>query len=71
MKIAIKVVITEEEKNILKTAANIMSDIANDIESENINTFAGMDLYYFNRLSSDIDEIIDTIENFYNEKEEN
>lgn len=70
MKIAIKVIITEEEKNILKTA-NILSGIANDIENENINTFAGMDLYDFNRLSSYIDDIINTIENFDNEKEEN
>ena len=71
MKITIKVVITEEEKNILKTAANILSDIADDIENENIETFAGMDLYDFNRLSSYIEDIIDTIENSYNEKEEN
>lgn len=71
MKIAIKVTVTEEEKNILKTAANIISDIADDIENEDINTFAGMDSHDLNRLSSYIDDIIETIENFYNEKEEN
>jgi len=64
MKVKINVTVTEEEINVLDTCANIIYKIAEDIDTEDINTFAGLGYYELKNLATRIEDITGTLKNY-------
>ena len=71
MKVKVTVESTHEEIEILKSASKIIEAIAEDIDNEGIDTFANFNDYDLRTISDNIDDIIEELERFGKEEENN
>ena len=71
MKVKVTVESTHEEIEILKSASKIIDAIAEDIDNEGIDTFASFNDYDLRIISDNIDDIIEGLERFGKEEENN
>lgn len=69
MKVKVTVESTHEEIEILKSASKIIDAIAEDIDNEEIGTFACLSEYELRSTRDDIDDIVEELEKFKREEE--
>lgn len=69
MKVKVTVESTFEEIEILKSASKIIDAIAEDIDNEEIGTFACLSEYELRSTRDDIDDIVEELEKFKREEE--
>lgn len=71
MKVKVTVESTFEEIEILKSASKMIDAIAEDIDNEGIDTFAGLGEYDLRDIRDDIDNIVEELEKFKKEEKNN
>lgn len=71
MKVKVTVESTHEEIEILKSASKIIDAIAEDIDYEGIDTFASFNECDLRIISNNIDDIVEELERFEKEEENN
>lgn len=71
MKVKVTVESTHEEIEILKSASKIIDAIAEDIDNEEIDTFACLSEYELRSIRDNIDDIVEELEKFKKEEENN
>lgn len=71
MKVKVTVESTHEEIEILKSASKMIDAIAEDIDNEGIDTFAGLGEYELRNIRDNIDDIVEELKKFKKEEENN